>query len=143
MSDRFLEAAVRKQYGSTCPLKVQVDTNTRSGSRERLTREGWLQLSQLKQANKPSSSSRPIASLALLLSAGKAAVEPPGNSPIWGKRGTINGSDGGAMKLLHEIFGTGPLVVTLSLLACIGFAAYSLELAPTAYQRLEIENRFR
>ncbi len=47
------------------------------------------------------------------------------------------------MKLLHEIFGTGPLVVTLSLLACIGLAAYSLELAPTAHQRLEIENRFR
>ena len=95
------------------------------------------------QANKPSSSSSPIASLALLLSAGKAAVGPTGHSPIWGKRGTLNGSDGGVMKLLHEIFGTVPLVVTLSLLACIGFAAYSLELAPTAHQRLEIENRFR
>jgi hypothetical protein len=28
-------------------------------------------------------------------------------------------------------------------LACIGFAAYSLELAPTAEQRLEIKTRFR
>ena len=95
------------------------------------------------EANKPSSSSSLIAPLALLLSAGKAAVEPPGHSPIWGKRGTINGSDGGAMKLLNEIFGTGPLIVTLSVLACIGFAAYSLQLAPVANQRLEIETRFR
>ena len=95
------------------------------------------------QANKPSSSSSLIASLALLLSAGKAAIEPPDNSPIWVKRGTINGSDGGDMKLLHEIFGTGPLVVTLSVLACIGVAAYSLQLAPVANQRLEIETRFR
>ncbi len=47
------------------------------------------------------------------------------------------------MKLLHEIFGTGPPVVTLSVLACIEFAAYSLQLTPVANQRLEIENRFR
>ena len=47
------------------------------------------------------------------------------------------------MKLLNEIFGTGPLIVTLSVLACIGFAAYSLQLAPVANQRLEIETRFR
>ena len=47
------------------------------------------------------------------------------------------------MKLLIEIFGTGPLVVTLSLLACIGVAAYSLQLAPAAHQPLEIEHRFR
>ena len=47
------------------------------------------------------------------------------------------------MKLLIEIFGAGPLVVTLSLLACIGVAAYSLQLAPSADQRLEIEHRFR
>ena len=47
------------------------------------------------------------------------------------------------MKLLREIFGTGPLVITLSLLACVWVAAYSLQLAPTAHQRLEIETRFR
>ena len=47
------------------------------------------------------------------------------------------------MKLLREIFGTGPLVITLSLLACVGVAGYSLQLAPTAHQRLPIENRFR
>ena len=51
--------------------------------------------------------------------------------------------DGGAMQLIREIFGTGPLVITLSLLACLGVAAYSLQLAPTANQRLEIETRFR
>ena len=47
------------------------------------------------------------------------------------------------MKLLIEIFGTGPLAVSLSLLGCIGVAAYSLQLAPAAHQRLEIEHRFR
>ena len=47
------------------------------------------------------------------------------------------------MKLLIEIFGTGPLVFSLSLLACVGVAAYSLQLAPAADQRLQIENRFR
>ena len=47
------------------------------------------------------------------------------------------------MKLLIKIFGTGPLVVSLSVLACIGVAAYSLQLAPAADQRLEIEHRFR
>mgnify|MGYP003342436010 CR=1 FL=1 len=47
------------------------------------------------------------------------------------------------MKLLIEIFGAGPLVVTLSLLACIGVAAYSLQMAPACDQRLEIEHRFR
>ena len=47
------------------------------------------------------------------------------------------------MKLLIEIFGTGPMVLTLSLLGCIGVAAYSLQLAPSADQRLEIEHRFR
>ena len=47
------------------------------------------------------------------------------------------------MKFLREIFGTGPLVITLLLLACVGVAGYSLQLAPTAHQRLPIENRFR
>ena len=47
------------------------------------------------------------------------------------------------MKLLIEIFGTGPLLVTLSLLGCIGVAADSLQLAPAADQRLEMEHRFR
>ena len=47
------------------------------------------------------------------------------------------------MKLLIQIFGTGPLVITLSLLGCIGVAAYSLQLAPAADQYLEIEHRFR
>ena len=47
------------------------------------------------------------------------------------------------MKLLDEICGTGPLLVTLSLLGCIGLAAYNLQLAPAADQRLEIEHRFR
>ena len=47
------------------------------------------------------------------------------------------------MKLLREIFGTGPLVITLSLLACAGVAAYSLQLAPPANQRLELDHRFR
>ena len=47
------------------------------------------------------------------------------------------------MKLLIEIFGTGPLVVSLSVLACIGGAAYSLQMTPMADQRLEIEHRFR
>ena len=47
------------------------------------------------------------------------------------------------MKLLIEIFGTGPLLITLSLLACIGIVAYSLQLAPAAPQRLAIEHRFR
>ena len=47
------------------------------------------------------------------------------------------------MKLLIEIFGTGPLVVTISLLACIGVAAYSLQQAPAAHQRLELEHLFR
>ena len=47
------------------------------------------------------------------------------------------------MKLLIEIFGTGPLVVSVSVLACIGVAAYSLQLAPAADQHLEIEHRFR
>ena len=47
------------------------------------------------------------------------------------------------MKLLIEILGTGPLLATLSLLACIGVAAYSLQQAPAAHQRLEIEHRFR
>jgi hypothetical protein len=35
------------------------------------------------------------------------------------------------------------MVATLSVLACVGVAAYSLQLAPTAHQRLEIEHRFR
>ena len=47
------------------------------------------------------------------------------------------------MKLLIEIFGTGPLLVALSLLGCIGGAAYSLQMAPASDQRLEIEHRFR
>ena len=47
------------------------------------------------------------------------------------------------MKLLIEIFGTGPLVISLSVLACIGVAAYSLQMAPASDQRLEIEHRFR
>ena len=47
------------------------------------------------------------------------------------------------MKLLIEIFGTGPLVITVSVLACIGVAAYSLHLAPAADQRLEIEHLYR
>ena len=47
------------------------------------------------------------------------------------------------MKLLRAIFGTGPLVISLSLLACVGVAAYSLQIAPTANQRLPIETRFR
>ena len=47
------------------------------------------------------------------------------------------------MKLLIEIFGTGPLLFTVSVLACIGVAAYSLQLAPAADQSLEIEHRFR
>ncbi len=47
------------------------------------------------------------------------------------------------MKLLTEIFGTWPLVIALSLLACAGFAVYSLQLAPPANQSLEIEHRFR
>ena len=46
------------------------------------------------------------------------------------------------MKLLIEIFGTGPLLVNLSLLG-IGVAAFSLQLTPAADQRLEIEHRFR
>ena len=47
------------------------------------------------------------------------------------------------MKLLIETFGSGPLVIPLSLLGCIRVAAYSLQLAPAADQRLEIEHRFR
>ena len=47
------------------------------------------------------------------------------------------------MKLLIQIFGPGPLVITLSLLGCIGVATYSLQLAPAANQNLEIEHRFR
>ena len=47
------------------------------------------------------------------------------------------------MKFLREIFCTGPLVIALSLLACVGVAGYSLQLAPTAHQRLPIETRFR
>ena len=47
------------------------------------------------------------------------------------------------MKLLTKIFGASPMVATLSVLACVGVMAYSLQLAPTAYQRLEIEHRFR
>ena len=47
------------------------------------------------------------------------------------------------MKLLIEIFGTGPLLAALALLGCIGVAAYSLQLAPAADQRLMIEHRFR
>ena len=47
------------------------------------------------------------------------------------------------MKLLREIFGTGPLVITLAVIASAGIAAYSLQLAPTANQRLPIETRFR
>jgi len=47
------------------------------------------------------------------------------------------------MKLLIEIFGTGPLVIILCLLGCVGVAAYSLQLAPAADQRLQIEHRFR
>ena len=43
----------------------------------------------------------------------------------------------------NRFAGTGPLVITLSLLACVGVAAYSLQLAPTAHQRLQIETRFR
>ena len=48
-----------------------------------------------------------------------------------------------AMKLLIQIFGTGPLLAALSLLACIGFGAYALQLAPPAHQPLELEHRFR
>ena len=47
------------------------------------------------------------------------------------------------MKLLFEIFGTGPLLAAVFLLACVGFGAYSLQLAPAADQRLMIEHRFR
>ena len=47
------------------------------------------------------------------------------------------------MKLLIQIFGTGPLLAALSLLACIGFGAYALQLAPPAHQPLELEHRFR
>tara|TARA_B100001939_G_C16826100_1_gene566536 strand:+ start:573 stop:716 length:144 start_codon:yes stop_codon:yes gene_type:complete len=47
------------------------------------------------------------------------------------------------MKLLRDIFGTWPLVITLSVIAGAGFAAYSLQLTPPANQRLEIETRFR
>ena len=48
-----------------------------------------------------------------------------------------------AMKLLIQIFGTGPLLAMVSLLACIGFGAYALQLAPPAHQPLEIVHRFR
>ena len=47
------------------------------------------------------------------------------------------------MKVLQEIFGTWSLVIAVSVLACVGFTAYSLELAPPANQPLEIETRFR
>ena len=47
------------------------------------------------------------------------------------------------MKLFTKLFGADPLVATLSVLACVGVAAYSLQLAPTAHQQLEIEHRFR
>ena len=46
------------------------------------------------------------------------------------------------MKLLIQFFGTCPLLVSLSLLACIGFAAYALQLAPPAHQPFELELRF-
>ena len=47
------------------------------------------------------------------------------------------------MKLLTKIVGSGPPVASLFALACIGVAAYSLQLAPIAHQRLEVENRIR
>ena len=47
------------------------------------------------------------------------------------------------MKLFTKLFGADPLVATLSVLACVGVAGYSLQLAPIAHQRLPIETRFR
>ena len=48
-----------------------------------------------------------------------------------------------ARNLLIQIFGTSPLLAALSLLACIGFGTYALQLAPPGHQPLELEHRFR